>query len=99
MTVHHIKTWLEYFDDMVSGAKPFELRLNDRRYRAGDLVVHWAYDRRRQRSTGEHVVRKIGYVMPRFKGLREGYIIFSQVMPTWQEWRQAMKTANTFATN
>ena len=28
--VHELKTWIEYFELVMSGEKPFELRKNDR---------------------------------------------------------------------
>jgi hypothetical protein len=39
MTVHRLKVWPEYFDDL-SKAKPFEIRRDDRepRFDVGDLV-------------------------------------------------------------
>ena len=36
---HHLKAWPTYFDAVLSGAKPFDVRFNDRNYRTGDRVV------------------------------------------------------------
>lgn len=36
---HDLKTWPPYFDAVWSGAKPFEIRKNDRGYRVGDVLM------------------------------------------------------------
>lgn len=42
-TVHHLKTWPQFFVDVLGGHKPFELRKNDRNFQVGDLVCLWEY--------------------------------------------------------
>src|SRR5215475_5366573 len=44
MTVHRLKTWPEYFDAIECGDKNFEVRRNDRDFRAGDRVELVWYD-------------------------------------------------------
>lgn len=41
--VHRLKCWPEYFQAIIDGKKTFELRKNDRDYRAGDdlLLLEW----------------------------------------------------------
>ena len=39
MTVHELKIKPEYYRDVVSGDKTFEIRKNDRNYQVGDLLV------------------------------------------------------------
>lgn len=75
--VHNLKVWSEYFDDVLSGRKPFEVRLNDRDYHEGDLLVLWEWNRRRGRATGSRFVAKVGYVLSGFRGLRTGWVVFA----------------------
>ncbi|KKL99871.1 hypothetical protein LCGC14_1810140, partial [marine sediment metagenome] len=35
---HELKTWPEFFNDVWSGDKTFELRIDDKGFRAGDLL-------------------------------------------------------------
>ena len=37
-TEHDLKTWPEYYQEVASGAKPFEYRLNDRDYKVDDVL-------------------------------------------------------------
>jgi hypothetical protein len=43
-TVHELKTWPQYFTAVASGAKPFELRRDDRPYAVGDELELREYD-------------------------------------------------------
>ncbi|WP_337090011.1 DUF3850 domain-containing protein [Leuconostoc pseudomesenteroides] len=38
MKIHELKLDTEYFDDVKSGLKTFEIRKNDRDYQVGDLI-------------------------------------------------------------
>jgi len=37
--IHHLKTLPEYFQPVIEGRKPFEIRENDRNFKCGDLVI------------------------------------------------------------
>lgn len=39
MKTHRLKCWSSYFVHVLSGAKRFEIRLNDRGYQVGDVLV------------------------------------------------------------
>lgn len=41
MKVHELKIWPQFFEDVLSGAKKYEVRINDRDYKRGDrLLLH-----------------------------------------------------------
>lgn len=93
MKVHNVKLWSEYFDAVLSGAKPFEVRKNDRDYRTGDLLVLWDWDRKKRRATGSRFVAKVGYLLPGSFGLKKGYCVFGLVKPTFDELKRAACSA------
>jgi hypothetical protein len=84
MAVHKLKSWPEFFEPLASGAKPFELRKNDRDYQLGDHLLLQEWEPRTQTYSGREVLRRISYVMrgvghvgaiEPFKGLSSGYVI------------------------
>lgn len=77
--VHELKTWVEYFQLVASGEKPFELRKNDRNFKLGDELLLREYDKDAKKITGRILHRKITYVLQGAEteifGLKEGYCI------------------------
>lgn len=43
-TIHHLKTTDRYFDAVEDGSKTFEVRLNDRAFQTGDVLVLRRYE-------------------------------------------------------
>jgi hypothetical protein len=76
VTTHHLKTWPRFFEAVVSGAKPFELRRLDRPYATGDRLVLEEWDPATEKYTGRHASRDVMYMVagPCF-GLPEGHCI------------------------
>ncbi len=87
--VLNLKVSLDYFDQVVDGTKPFEVRLDDRKYQTGDLLVLWAWDQRRRRVTGARFIAKVGYILRFFRGLKKGWVAFTVVRPTFKQMRIA----------
>ena len=75
-TTHELKTWPEYYQQVKSGAKTFELREDDRSFQVGDTLLLLEYDAKERRYTGDHLLKKVTYkLMGGVFGLDEGYCI------------------------
>lgn len=76
--VHVVKCWPEYFEDVWSGIKTFELRKDDRDYESGDHIEIQEYDPNTENYSGRVVGGNIPYVLkgPAF-GLEKGHCICS----------------------
>ena len=66
MAIIRKKTWPGYFDDIASGKKKYELRLNDFEINEGDTLILEEWDPKTREYTGRKVERKASYV-GRFK--------------------------------
>lgn len=60
---HVLKTWPEPFEAVLSGLKNFELRVNDRDFRVGDILCLQEFDPRSAVSTGREVKRRVSYMI------------------------------------
>ena len=75
---HKLKTWIPYFDAVVSGAKPFEVRRDDRGFQRGDRVqlVEVSEPARGMIPTGREAVYEITYVLTGGQfGIEPGYVV------------------------
>ena len=61
---HEIKTWPREFQETVYGRKLFEIRVNDRDYRVGDLLIQKEWDPEAQKSTGRWLKSIVTYLIP-----------------------------------
>lgn len=61
--VHKLKTWPMFFQAVLEGSKPFELRKNDRHFNVGDILILEEYDPDAEGYTGRKCERKISYVL------------------------------------
>lgn len=73
MKVHNLKIKPQYFKDVVSGIKTFEVRKNDRNFKVGDLMVLETYDNKK--FTGGFVNTEITYILDDPKYCKKGYVI------------------------
>ena len=62
MAIVEKKVWPNYFDDVVSGKKNFDLRLNDFEISEGDTLVLKEWDPRTSSYTGREIEKKVTYV-------------------------------------
>ena len=57
------KIWKEYFDEVASGRKKFELRLADFEAHEGDILVLEEWDKDKKEYTGRKIETAITYVL------------------------------------
>lgn len=62
MTTHMVKSWSHLYDAIVSGAKSYDLRKNDRDYKVGDILHLKQYDNINGKFTGWQTTRRISYI-------------------------------------
>ena len=74
MKTHDLKTWPEYYIKVLFDDKQFELRKNDRDFKTGDILIlrEWHQERG---YTGNKLRRKVGYILDKHEGLKEGFVI------------------------
>jgi ParB family chromosome partitioning protein len=70
---HTVKLVYTYFDDVVSGKKPFELRKNDRDYKEGDILEMMEF--KDGNYTGRSIKVIVTYLMKEYTGIVDGYCI------------------------
>lgn len=76
--VHHLKTWIEYFEEIFMDRKKFEVRKNDRDYKVGDFLIIKEFDNDKQKYTGREMARVITYVLHGGQfGIEKDYVVLS----------------------
>lgn len=77
---HDLKTWLPYFDAIIDGSKPFEVRKNDRDYKVGDTLRLIPFDPEKGRAVRRfgmrHCDKDVTYVLAGGQfGIDPGYVV------------------------
>ena len=62
MTLHDLKIWPAYFEDIQAGRKTFEIRKNDREFRFGDRLHLMEWDPQTKDYTGRSVTVEVTYL-------------------------------------
>ena len=77
MTHHTLKLREEFWDAVVAGLKPFEIRENDRGFQRGDTVSFQLVDKLglTKSTLNEPQIFEITYVLSGW-GIKEGYVAF-----------------------
>ncbi len=76
MAIVKKKLWKEYFDQVASGKKKYELRLNDFEINEDDILVLEEWDNEKQEYTGRTLEKKVTRVN-KFK-LEDLYAFWSE---------------------
>jgi hypothetical protein len=61
--IHELKTWPQYFEAILSGAKRFEYRINDRDFEVGDSLRLREWDPKIERYTGRELGCCVTYLL------------------------------------
>ena len=77
--IHVVKCKHTYFEQVVTGAKKFEVRNNDRNYQQGDVFIMQEIEDEDGPAvyTGRFIVCKILYILENFEGLAPGFVAFT----------------------
>jgi hypothetical protein len=73
--VHVLKTVCPYFGTVDVGAKTFEVRKNDRNFKAGDIMILAEYDADTKTFSGKEIKTIITYVLDDENYCKDGYVI------------------------
>lgn len=75
--IHDLKVWPEYYAPLDRGEKTLELRLNDRNYQVGDVLLLREYEPMGADYTGRECRRLITHIVHGGEWLRAGYVAMS----------------------
>ena len=75
MTTHQLKCWPEFFKALASGEKTFEVRKDDRGFRAGDRLDILEWDPRSQEYTGGQLMFDVTYILAGKPWLEKDYVV------------------------
>lgn len=76
--IHELKLGNQYYRDSESGAKPFEIRVNDRGFQVGDVVMlrEWMQGGSQEGGayTGKVYYKVVTYILEDARYLQSGYV-------------------------
>ena len=75
--IHELKLSTEFFPDVISGKKTFEVRKNDRCFKVGDLLALNEYNVELQYYTGNSCLVYVDYILNDKSFCKEGYIVMA----------------------
>lgn len=75
---HQLKVWKEFFEPLQTRKKTFEVRRNDRGFKAGDILFLCEFDNETETFTGERLTAEVEYVLQGGKfGIEQGYVVMA----------------------
>ena len=75
--IHELKIYPEFFDDVISGKKLFEIRKFDRPFHVGDLLALNEFDPKNKCYTGNSCLVYIDYMLTDSEYCKSGYVVMS----------------------
>lgn len=81
MKLHELKTLPEYFIEVASGKKTFEVRKNDRDYKVDDILYLREYDDSTGLYTDDYAIAKVSYILEGGAfGIDKDHVVMSIVL-------------------
>ena len=81
MNQHELKIWPKSFDAIKYGLESFKIRLNDRGFNAGDVLILQEYEAGKQEYTGREITAHVTYLLQGGEaevfGLCNGFAVMS----------------------
>jgi Domain of unknown function (DUF3850) len=74
-TIHELKTWPEYYAAVLAGAKPFEVRQNDRNFQRGDVLRLREWDPHAEQYSGREAYFEVTYMLQNYHALDADYVV------------------------
>lgn len=62
MAAHALKCWPEFFQPIFEGKKTHEIRINDRGYKVGDLLLLGEWNPETEEYTGRNLTVEVTYI-------------------------------------
>ena len=59
---HELKTWPTYFEEVLSGTTPFEVRFHDRKFQVGDILHLREWSPKLFGYTGRELYKTVTYL-------------------------------------
>ena len=78
---HELKIHPKYYRAVLLGLKKVEIRLNDRNYQEGDLLILNEFDPKTEKYTSFQVKRKVDLIIRDVAGLVPDYVIMQISKP------------------
>lgn len=72
--IHQLKTTENYFKDICSGDKNFEVRNNDRNFTVGDFLALNEIDKNKE-YTGKCCLAEVSYILSDKDYCKKGYVV------------------------
>jgi hypothetical protein len=74
---HELKTWPEYFNEVIEGRKRFEIRKNDRNYNVDDELILQEWDPATKEYTGWAAHVQVTYILDNPDFVKDGLVVMS----------------------
>jgi hypothetical protein len=75
--IHELKILPNFFADVISGKKTFEIRKFDRPFHKGDMLALNEYDAERKCYTGNSCLVYIDYILDDKEYCKQGYVVMA----------------------